>query len=345
MRGVVVKEPNQVEIWDLAQPVPGPYQALVRTDICAMCNSTDAKVVSGHFPGLDQYPLVLGHEATGIVEAVGEKVRQFKVGDRLLSGMLFDFKEPNLGSGWGGFSDYTLANDHDAMVADGVADAEHGWFECHEIQNVVPNDIPADEAALMCTWREVLGGIEMFRIQPGDRVLIYGGGPVGMSFVQFGKLLGWKWIGLVDTLEWKRAKALEFGADAVFAPGDSSLETYGKFDAIVDAVGHPSIMNEAVRMIRMEGSICVYGVLADDTFQLNKSPGPYNFNLYIHQWPTRRKERESATQLVQWIREGKLRASDFVTHRFPLERFGDALAAVKSGQVLKCLVDFATPTK
>ena len=67
MRGIVVTEPNKTELRELAKPKPGPYQALVRTDICAMCNSTDAKVVAGHFPGLDSYPLVLGHEATGIV--------------------------------------------------------------------------------------------------------------------------------------------------------------------------------------------------------------------------------------------------------------------------------------
>ncbi|MDO5553436.1 MAG: alcohol dehydrogenase catalytic domain-containing protein [Planctomycetia bacterium] len=340
MRGIVVTEPNKVELWDLARPEPGPYQALVRTDICAMCNSTDAKVVSGHFPGLANYPLVLGHEATGIVEAVGEKVTQFKVGDRLLSGMLFDFQEKGLGSGWGGFCDYTLANDHDAMTADGIADAEHGWYECHEVQNVIPADIPAEETALMCTWREVMGGIEVFRIKAGDRVLIYGGGPVGMSFVKFGKLLGWGWIGLVDTLEWKRAKAIELGADAAFAPGDPALEHNGKYDVIIDAVGSPKIINEAIGMIRMEGTICVYGVLADGSFNLNKEPGPYNFNLLIHQWPTRRKERESADQLIEWIRAGKLTASEFVTHRFPVERFEEALAAVRSGTVLKCLIDF-----
>ena len=265
---------------------------------------------------------------------------QFKVGDRLLSGMLFEFQEPELASGWGGFCDYTLANDHDAMTADGVADEAHGWFECHEVQNVIPPDIPAEEAALLCTWREVMGGIDVFRIQPGDRVLIYGGGPVGMSFVKFGRLLGWGWIGLVDTLEWKREKGLALGADAVFAPGDAGLKEAGKFDVIIDAVGSPQIINDAVGMIRMEGSVCVYGVLADGSFTLNKEPGPYNFNLFIHQWPTRRKERESAGRLISWIREGKLTAAEFVTHRFPVERFDEALAAVKSGRVLKCLVDF-----
>lgn len=341
MRAVVVTEPNQVEIRDLKKPIPGPYQALVKTDICAMCNSTDAKVVSGHFPGigLDQYPLVLGHEATGIVEAVGENVTSFKVGDRLLSGMLFEF-EPGYSSGWGGFCDYTLANDFDAMEAAGIADEAHGCFESNEVQNVVPSDIGADEASLLCTWREVLGGINVFGIKPTDRVLIYGGGPVGMSFVKFGKLLGWNWIGLVDVLEWKRMKALELGATAAFAPDDSEIDAQGKYDVIIDAVGKPGIINHAVSIIKMEGKICVYGVVAENSFLFDKSNGPYNFNLMIHQWPTRKLERASMEPLCDWIRQGKLSAAEFVTHRFPVTEINEALKAVQSGWVLKCLVDF-----
>ncbi len=341
MRAVVVTKPNQVEIHDLKKPSPGPYQALVKTDICAVCNSTDAKVVSGHFPGIgpDQYPLVLGHEATGIVEAVGEKVTSFKVGDRLLSGMLFEF-EPGYSSGWGGFCDYTLANDFDAMEAAGIADEAHGCFESNEVQNVVPADVGADEAALLCTWREVMGGIDVFGIKPTDRVLIYGGGPVGMSFVKFGKLLGWDWIGLVEVHEWKRAKAMELGATAAFASDDPAIEEHGKYDVIIDAVGKPGIINQAVSMINIEGKICVYGVIAEDSFVFDKSKGPYNFNLMIHQWPTRKRERAAMEPLCKWIREGKLSADEFVTHRFPVDKINEALDAIKSKVVLKCLIDF-----
>ena len=339
MRSVVVAEPNRVEVRQLPNPKPGPYQALVKTDVCAVCNATDAKVVAGHFPGLDAYPLVLGHEATGIVEAVGDKVTSFKVGDRLLSGMLFDFGDSGYASGWGGMSDYTLANDHEAMTADGVADETHGWFECHEVQNVVPKGISADDAALLCTWREVYSGIEVFGIAPHDRVLVYGAGPVGLSFVKFGRALGWGWTGLVDPLGWKRDLAKKMGADEVFAP-DENIARFGKFDVIVDAVGSPKIMNAAVSMIKMEGKICVYGVLGENAFTLDKSTGPYNFNLLIHQWPTRRLERAAMGPLCEWIRAGKLSASEYVTARFPVERINDALAAVKSGNILKCLIDF-----
>ena len=82
------------------------------------------------------------------------------------------------------------------MVADGVADAEHGWFECYEIQRPVAADIPAAEAVLLCTWREVLGGFGDFALAAGHDILVFGAGPVGLSFVKFARLLGLGWVGV-----------------------------------------------------------------------------------------------------------------------------------------------------
>ena len=335
--------PNQVELIQLDPPKPGPYQALVKTDVACLCNATDGKLVTGHFPGVDKYPLVLGHEGTGMVQEVGEKVRNFKPGDRVIGGLLFDFSDPKYASGWGGFCDLTLANDHMAMVEDGVADAEHGWFECYEIQTRVDVDIAAEEAALLCTWREVYAGFGDFHLQAGNRILVFGAGPVGLSFVKFGKLLGLDWIGVVDPLAHKRGQALKMGADAVFSPEDlPALEKeFGKkLDAVVDAVGSEKLVNSALPLIKMGGSICIYGVIAAESIPLKKSLGPYNFNLFVHQWPTRWREREAQQPLCEWIRQGKLKASEFVTHEFKIEQIHDALAAVKSGEVVKCLLRY-----
>ena len=343
MRAIAVVQPNQVELIQLDAPKPGPYQALVRTDVACLCNATDGKLVTGHFPGVDKYPLVLGHEGTGIVQEVGEKVRNFKPGDRVIGGLLFDFSDPKYASGWGGFCDHTLANDHMAMVADGVADAEHGWFECYEIQTRVDGDIAAEEAALLCTWREVYAGFGDFNLKAGNRILVFGAGPVGLSFVKFGKLLGLSWIGVVDPLAPKRGQALKMGADAVFSPEDLpqlEKELGKQLDAVVDAVGSEKLVNSALPLIKMGGSICIYGVIAAESIPLKKSLGPYNFNLYVHQWPTRWREREAQQPLCEWIRQGKLKATEFVTHEFKIEQIHDALAAVKSGEVVKCLLRY-----
>jgi threonine dehydrogenase-like Zn-dependent dehydrogenase len=345
MRAVAVIEPGKVEIVDLGKPTPGPYQAVVKTEVACLCNATDGKLVAGHFPGVDKYPLVLGHEGAGIVESVGKKVKNFKPGDRAIGGLVFNFSDPKFSSGWGGFCEYTLVNDHDAMVKDGVADAEHGWFECYEIQRKVDKAIPVEAAALLCTWREVYGGFGDFQFKPKDDILVFGAGPVGLSFVKFAKLLKLGWVGLVDPLPHKRKRAMEMGADAAFAPDSPELaeltKTRGKpLDAVIDAVGNENIVNAGLPLIKMGGSICVYGVIAAEKLQVNKAKGPYNFNLFVHQWPTRFRESAAQKPLCQWIKAGKLKSSDYITHDFPLERINDALAAVKSGEVVKCLLRY-----
>lgn len=345
MRAVAVVKPGEVRVVQVGMPEPGPYQALVQTELAAFCNATDGKLVAGHFPGVESYPLLLGHEGTGIVRKVGSRVRSLAVGDRAIGGLVFDVPGGGYASGWGGFCEYTLVNDHDAMVADGVADAAHGWFEVYEIQRRVDPDIPAAEAVLLCTWREVQGGMGDFQLQPGQDVLIFGAGPVGLSFVKLMKAAGLGWVGVVDPLPQKRRKATAMGADAVFAPDDPAVDalprTRGKaLDAVIDAVGSPRIANRALPLIKLGGSICVYGVLAERSFSLEKASGPYNFNLFMHQWPTRARERAAQAPLCELVRQGRLSAKEFVTHEFPVERIGDAMEAVASGEVLKCLLRY-----
>jgi threonine dehydrogenase-like Zn-dependent dehydrogenase len=345
MRSVAVLEPGIVGIVEVAAPKPGPYEALVKSEIAYICNATDRKVVAGHFPGIgkEAYPLLLGHETVGRVVEVGAKVRNFALGDRVLGGLFV--RPQGFGSGWGGDSEYIIAADHLAMVADGVADEEHGWFETCEIMKKVPEDIPLEAAGLLATWREVYAAFSDFRLQKGDELLIFGAGPVGLSFCRFAKLLGLAWVGVVDTLAFKREKALALGADAAFAPGDAAIGELAakrgkKLDAVVDAVGSERIIDAALPLVRMAGSICVYGVLASDTITLAKSKGPYNFNLFVHQWPTRSAESAAQEPLVEWIRSGKLRWQDFKTGEFALADIRAALAATEKETSIKTMLRF-----
>ena len=296
MKAMVVEEPGRFAVREGPRPVPGPYEALVKVEVMALCNATDRKLVEGHFPGVDAYPLALGHENSGTVVEVGAKVRAFAPGDKAIGGLVGSFGDSGVSSGWGGFSEYVIVHDHDAMVADGVADAAHGWFESCEIQRRLPDDIPHDEGALLCTWREVYGGIGDFSIAAGQRVLVFGAGPVGLSFVKFMKLMGVAWVGLADPIPAKRELALKMGADAVFDPSAIDVGR-NSLDCVVDAVGNENIVNAALPLVRLGGTVGVYGVVSKPTLTLNKALGPYNFNLIVHQWPTRARERAAMEPL------------------------------------------------
>ena len=345
MHAVAVVQPGQVKLVDIPEPQPGPYEARIRTEAVYLCNATDRKLIEGHFPGLNTYPLLLGHETVGIVDAVGASVRSFKPGDRVIGGLLLSPTDPTYSSGWGGFSQYVLAGDHAAMLADGVANAAHGWLEVYEIMRAVPADISVEAAGLLCTWREVYGAFSDFNLRAGDDILVFGAGPVGLSFVKFARLLGLGYIATVDVLPEKRARALQMGADEAFAPDDPGLADLSRrrgkaLDAVIDAVGRESIINAALPLVTSGGAVCVYGVIDAPVIQLQKAQGPYNFNLLVHQWPTRRYEAAAQEPLCDWLRQGKLLHTEFLSAEYPVENIQEALDVSQAGQTIKTLLRF-----
>lgn len=345
MKTVIVPAPGTVEIRQVETPVINDYQALVRTEMVALCNATDSKLVAGHFPGVDAYPLALGHENAGIVVSVGKKVRNFNVGDRVIGGLISDFGAgQGINSGWGGFSEYVVVNDFEVLREAGLATPEHGCWDSFEIQNAVPAFVQPEEAVISCTWREVLGAFKDFRLTPGKKVMVVGSGPVGLSFVKLGKLFGLAQVDIVDMLPAKLEVARQMGADHGYTPAEISAPEFiaangRSYDAVIDAVGLDVVVNSVLPLVKMGGDVCVYGVMTKNP-TLNLSAAPYNFDLHMHQWPTRSEEKAAMTTLAQWIAEGKLSAADFITHRFPIGQIEDALAAVKRGEVLKCVLTF-----
>jgi len=344
MLAVAVMQPDHIQVVDVPEPTPGPYEAKIRTEIACVCNMTDRKVVEGHFPGIEHYPLLLGHETVGIVEVVGEKVRSFHVGDRVIGGLLLHPTDPTYGSGWGGFSGCTIAGDHLAMVEDHIATPENGWFEVYEIMRVVPQDIALEDAVMLCTWREVYSAFDEFSLKADDHIVVFGDGPVGLSFVKFARLRGLGEVYCVGKHAAKLQKALDMGATAVYLADDPAVgrlvEKRGqKFDAVIDAVGQEAIVNAALPMIKMGGTVGVYGVLSG-TLNLNISAAPYNFNLIVHQWPTRFRERAAQEPLIDLIRSGKLSYREFVEVEFPITQAAEAFDYAKAKKPVKTLLRY-----
>lgn len=344
MKSVVVTTPGTIEIQNIEMPVINQYQALVKTEMVALCNATDRKLIEGHFPGEDNYPMALGHENVGIVVEVGAKVKNFKIGDRVIGGLISDFGSQPIHSAWGGFSEYVVVNDFDVLKEEGLATPEHGCWDSFEIQNAVPSHVQPEEAVISCTWREVLGAFKDFNLTPGKKVLVVGSGPVGLSFVKLGKLFGLGQIDIVDMLPAKLEIAKKMGADNGYTPAEIATPEFiaaanRSYDAVIDAVGLDVVVNSMLPLVKMAGDVCIYGVMTKNPL-LDLSRAPYNFDLHVHQWPTRSEEKAAMLTLAKWIEEGKLSASDFITHRFSINEIEEALAAVKRGEVIKTVMTF-----
>ncbi len=348
MLSIAVQGPDNLEIVEIPEPKPGPYEVKVKNKVAALCNATDRKLIEGHFPGVNDYPLLLGHETAGEVVDIGEKVKTFNEGDIAIGGLLLNSTDPNYNSGWGGFSEYTIIKDHKAMKEDGIADEEHGWNPVNKIMLPVNGDISIEDAVLLCTWREVYAGLEDFKIKNNEEIkniLIFGAGPVGLSFLKFLQYEDLNFIGVVEPLKNKRELALKMGADAVFEPDDEILQSIHenlgeKLDVVVDAVGKTNIINNSLSLIKMAGSVCVYGVIDKTTVEIKKENAPYNFNILFHQWPTRDREAAAQKPLIKLIEQKKISHKEFVTAEFPVERIKEAFEASKSGSNLKVLLRY-----
>lgn len=346
MRALAVVKPNELKLVDIPMPKYDDYQALVKTEVNFFCNSTDRKIVEGHFPGLteDRYPLLLGHENTGIVTAVGSKVTTFKPGDRVMCGW-HSQPEPPYISFWGGCCEYFVVRDHQAMVADGVADEAHGWTELCQISRKLPPDISAEAGGLLCTWREIYSAFTDFNLKPTDAILVYGVGPVGLSFINFAKNWGFRFVACVAPVSPKLEVAKRFGLDAHYTPDSDYVDRFlkdagGKADAVVDAVGSMDIVNKAIGLVRNGGTIGVYGVVTAKSPSLLIETGPLNFNLVFHQEPTRVYESAATEPLCQWIREGKVRVEDYLTGEYSLDEYAEAYAATKLKSSIKTMIRF-----
>jgi threonine dehydrogenase-like Zn-dependent dehydrogenase len=345
MQSIAVTEPGRLQVVEVPEPMPTPYQVRLRTEAVCLCNITDRKVIEGRFPGADNFPLLLGHETVGTVETVGNKVRHFEMGDRVVGGLLIPSGSDHYESAWGGFSQYLLAGDHQAMVDDGVATPDHGWVDVYEIMKSVPSSICVEDAVMMCTWREVLSSFTDFDLKPGTDVIVFGAGAVGLSFVKFARLLGFNEIVTIDPNSHKREKALIMGATSAYAPNDANIPMLAMdrgrpFDAVIDAVGKEDVINAGIPLIGMGSSICIYGTLNGSSLSLEFSKGPYNFDIKVHQWPTRVLEAGAQKQLVEWVENGQLSYSEFIDAEYPFREIDRALKEIKSSKPIKTLFRF-----
>ena len=338
MKTLIVKKDHTLDIVEVPKPVITEYEALVKMVACGICNGTDAKIIKGKFKGLEEYPLMLGHEGVGRVEAVGTKVENYQVGDIVLLPFAND-KDEKHASGWGAFSEYATV--YDAIAANVEAD-HFSWG-----QNIVPTDIDPVDAVMMVTLREVLAAIYTFGITPGSTVIVYGCGPVGATFTKFLSLLGIKDLVVIDRIEEKRTIALENGASMYF--NGSKVDIVAKVkekypngvDFVIDAVGHESIINEGLKIIRDRGNICVYGVPAMTKLNLDFTDAPYNWHLLFEQMPSKKEEGCAHEQIVAWLRSGEVKLKDYISNYIPFDQVIEGFEMLARHEIpLKCIVTF-----
>lgn len=325
MKTFTVDAEGGFAVMDVPKPKYNSKQALVKMLCCGICG-TDQALVKGKFKGIpkDIYPVMLGHEGVGKVVEIGSEVSSFHIGDVVLLPFA-DAEESfgKVGSAWGAFSEYGVVNDLAAYEPGTEPEAAWG-------QNIVPEDIEPAEAAMIITFREVYSNIKYFNIKPEQPIVVYGCGPVGLTFIKFLKLAGLGPVITVARNEKKQVNAIKSGADiALNSSQVNVVKTVRKMfpdgvPYVLDCVGSEGVINEAMALICDRGEILCYGVPKSEQIHIDFSKAYYNWKLNFQQFPKKQEEYAVYNEILEWIRTGKLEPEEFISNYY---KFDDIIQA------------------
>ncbi|TLS51782.1 zinc-binding dehydrogenase [Paenibacillus antri] len=331
MKALVVRQPGRMETVELPMPDVGPYEALVRIDLCVVCNSTDQMIVDGTLPfDFIRYPLVLGHETVGTVVDVGSKVTSFRIGDRVTRSGYKAHADAGVFAAWGGFAEYGIAEDVPALKRDG---GKHGFAT----PKVIPESLSDREAALLISLSELHGFASQLELK-GKTVLVLGTGIAGLGIAWFAKRFGAAKVVVAGRREERLALALASGADEVVDTRKPENLPDLRADVIVEASGSEDVFLHTFRLLAPSGHIAVYGV-AEDAYRIPLSKGPRQFSLRHYDT----NEAGSMDEVCRMMVEGEFPVDLWITHEWPFEDIDEAFRQVRSGAVVKGIVRMNEP--
>jgi len=335
---------STVEIRTVQVPVPGHGEVLLRVKASTICGSDIRCIYHEHLgKGPEGYQgVIAGHEPCGQIVATGEGCRRFKTGDRVIvyhisgCGVCNDCRRGYMISctseeyrrayGWqrdGGMADYMVAEENDLIA--------------------LPDELSySDGAQVACGFGTVYEGLEKIGINGNHAVLITGLGPVGLAAGALCRKLGANKIIGIDVLPERMKIAIDLGLCDVVLPSSPDnvaqvRELTGALgvERAVDCSAHHEARTTAIRATRKWGKIVLIG--EGGKVEINPSPDMIHDQKTLYgSWVTSTWLMEELVErLVRW----NLHPADIITHRFPLERAGDAyllMASGKCGKVAVC---------
>lgn len=330
MRANILKNQGTMAMETLPLPTLDPDQVLVQVAAVGVCGSDVHYYEHGRIgPYMVDHPLILGHELSGRIAAVGSAVDPTRVGKRVA----VEPQRPCRTCKQCKAGRYNLCPDIEFYATPPINGA---FAEYVTIQSDFAYDIPdsvSDEAAALIEPLSVgLWACERAGIKPGSRVLIAGAGPIGIIAAQAARAFGAAEIHISDIAEDRLAFALQHGAThAINARTDSTdgLDV----DAFIDASGAPQAVRSGIMAVGPAGRVILVGLGADDvelpvSFIQNREIWLSGVFRYTNTWPL----------AIQLISDGKVDLDILVTGRFALSESEDALKAGKQPGQLKAVV-------
>ena len=357
---VLVEAGKPLEIEDVTISKPGPHEVLIRTAACGLCHS-DLHFIDGSYP--HPLPAIPGHEAAGIVEAIGSEVRTVAVGDAVISclsafcghcefcvtGRMSLCLGADTGRAEG--SEPRLSRPDGTPVGQMLnlsAFAEQMLIHENACVRINP-DMPLDRAAVIgCAVTTGAGTIfNACKVTPGETVAVVGCGGVGLATINAAKIAGAGRIIAADPIPEKRELAKKLGAtdviDASLADAAAQIVemTQGGVDHAIEAVGRPASGDLAVGSLKRGGTATILGMMpldhkvglsAMDLLSGKKLQGAI---MGGNRFPV------DIPRLVDFYLRGLLDLDSIVAETIPLEQINDGFEKMKKGDAARSVITFA----
>jgi 2-desacetyl-2-hydroxyethyl bacteriochlorophyllide A dehydrogenase len=258
MQAVLFPAPNQISVEQVPEPHCEPDEVIVQVAQVGICG-TDLHIYRNEY--MSQFPLIAGHEFTGRIVEVGKRVTSLQRGQRVSV-------DPNLYCGECYFCRQQQSNH--CLNWQGVGITRPGGFAeyvavparaCYPL----PDSLTDMQAAFIEPLSCVIHALNRLRVWPGDEVLIWGGGPMGLLWIQAMQHSGASQVVVVEKEADRRSLAQSMGATAIFAPDQVQKESLQElaphgFAIVIDATGVPAVIEGALCYLKPRGQYLQFGV-------------------------------------------------------------------------------------
>jgi 2-desacetyl-2-hydroxyethyl bacteriochlorophyllide A dehydrogenase len=328
MKAAVVITPGTIAIEDVPDPRPGPTEVVVKPAAVGICG-TDLHIMDGEFA--PTFPIVPGHEFAGEIVEVGAEVSGYAVGDRvavdpsLYCGHCYYCKRArgNQCENWGGIG-VTVSGGAAQYVAAPMANLF-----------LLPEHLSTRDAALIEPLSCAVHGFDVLPRAVASTYLIYGSGTMGLLMLVLAQRAGAESVSMVDINPARLETARRIGCSAAVTSADE-LDAPRGFDVVVDCTGAPAAIRDGLSRVGRGGTFLQFGVAG------------YDARVEIEPYEIYRREitiTGSMAVLHSFDRAGELLAAGlldpdvFVSHRFPLSAYAEALSQFRAGVCRKILIE------
>jgi Zn-dependent alcohol dehydrogenase len=338
-QGVVLSSRDALALEEIRVEQPGPGEVLVRIDATGVCHS-DLHVIQEdgwHHP----YPILLGHEGAGTIEAVGDGVTSLAPGDRVVLGWktacgacaMCERDEPRQCKRPPAARGRLFRSDGSELTPVLRAGTFATRTVVPEVAAVkIPAELPAEQACLIgcAVATGVMSVLETAKVWAGARVAVIGCGAVGLSVIQGARIAGASQIRAIDTDERKLEQARRFGATDI---GE------GPVDFAFDVVGRRATFELGLSLLASVGTLTLIGLSPGGETATIDLPGLFakRARILVSHGGDHLPAADFP-RLAQWALDGSLDLAGMVTRVTPLSDWRQAVDALRAGDVIRTVL-------